>query len=383
MRRSAAALAASALGLCAQVPQVGGLLQVWALQPLGPTLPIQGPGYYDPGNATFQEGLLLRRAQVQVAGPVPGDLPLHYLVMADFALPTTGPNPANGNAPYNPSLLQDAWIEGLLGAGFHARLGQFKNLQTWEGLVAPADLPFAERSQIGRRFADRRDRGLALRWEGEAGGFGLQATVGIFNGTNDLAAGKASDANGRRDGALRVEATRPRHRLGFYGLRGGTDQRESGLQAKAFPGPGAPDAASVRAAGDLTENLGAYYVYAGDAWHGEVEAITGRWGRRYPSLGPQPGPAGREILDQRFLGITATLAFTRGPRSWALRWDRLDGNPARAGATATEVTAGFTRRFGAADLRVNALHRFGALGIGLDAPVRASNALLLAFQVAF
>ena len=385
MRPLSAATAAFALGLSAQTPQLGGLLQIWAVQPLGPTLPAPSGGSpYDAGNATLSQGLLLRRAQLQVAGSVPGGAPLRYLVMADFALSTSPANPANGNAPYNPSLLQDAWIEGPLGGGFHARVGQFKNLQTWEGLVAPGDLLFAERSQAGRRFADRRDRGLALGWRGGGPRVTLQATVGVFNGTNDLSAGKAPDANGRRDGVLRLEVELgPRHRFGLYGLRGATDQPEAGLQAKTFPGPGAPGPETVLRQADRTENLGAFYLLEAGPWRGEVEAITGRWGRRYPSVGPQAGPAARARLDQRFLGLVATLAFTRGPHQGALRWDWLDGDTLRPGAAALECSAGYTRRLGATALRINLIRRTGNLGVPLGAPARSANALVLAFQSGF
>jgi hypothetical protein len=413
------------IGLAAQdaTPKVGGLVQLWYHQVLSGDLRNDAPAatngnkYYDLSSNVTEDGLVLRRAQLQVTGSVPGAPGLSYHAMADVAVNPTTANATNSNAAYNPTLLQDLFVQYRAANGFEARIGQFKNLQTYEGLVNPAEILFAERSQMGRRFADRRDRGVTAGWSFGDAAFGGKASLGLFNGTNDLAAGKANDLNAQKDLVERLEFhAGTAQTFGLYALQGGTDQREGGvLVAKAFAGSGAPSAQAVLDHKDRTTNLGAFYVFDDGRWHLDAEAVTGQWGRRFPSVGAQGGAAGREALDQRFLSYYATVAYTVGVHTFALRYDFLDANRGRDWYTAfdpytesapgvrrvvngapvdytpkyTELTAGYSYALSgpaskAALLRLNLVRRSRnilAPGPG-ETGAQGGDSLILALQVA-
>jgi hypothetical protein len=359
MKRSSTLVALSALSLSAQdvTPKLNGLVQLWYTQALDSRLrnnalaATQGNTYYDLSSNYTENGFVLRRAQLQASGAVPGVEGLSYVAMADFALSTTGPNATNANAAYNPTSLQDLYLDYRFLGVLEARVGQFKALQTYEGLQSPAHILFAERSQLGRRFADRRDRGLALGWAFGGTALSGKATLGVFNGTNDLAAGKANDNNAEKDLVGRLELTSgSAHHFGLYVLSGATDQKDtaqSPLVAKTFNGTGAPSADRVRSDKDRTTNLGGFYVFDNHRWHWDGEIITGRWGRRFPSVGAQAGASQREALNQSFLSYYATAAFTSGAHTFAVRYDFLNANQGRDWYTPynpyTEIAPGVRR----------------------------------------
>lgn len=428
--RSTLIAAASTLPLLSAedaTPSVHGLLQLWYNQTLGRDLRIDslattnGHAYYDLSSNFTENTLVIRRAQVQVSGETPGAPGLSYLAMLDLAIHPTSANAANSNAAYNPSILQDVYLAYAFAGAFDFRVGQFKNLQTYEGLASPAELLFAERSQLGRRFADKRDRGLALGWTFGDPDFRAKASLGVFNGTNDLAAGKANDSNAQKDWAARLQIEAGAHTFGAYGLRGGTDQKDgSTLVPKVFPGPLAPPSRTILQQGDRTTNLGAFWVFDDHAWHADAEAITGLWGRRFPSVGAQAGPSGRESLDQRFLSWYLSLAHTWGRHTFALRYDVLDANHGSTWTTAydpyresapgvlrlangapmdltpkyVEFTTGYAYSltspenrawFRASNLKLNYIcrsHNFLAPGIG-EAGAQGGDSLLAALQSTF
>ena len=79
---------------------------------------------------------------------------------------------------------------------------------------------------------------------------------------------------------------------------------------------------------DRTTNLGAFYAYDTARWHGSVEAITGKVGRRFPSVGLATAatPALREHLDQTFFGATLSGAVKLGRHWFTARYDLLNMN---------------------------------------------------------
>lgn len=315
-------------------PKVGGLLQVWYTQMLSDNLRLDsaattnGNKYYDLSKNYTENGFVLRRAEIYVSGAVPALKGLSYFINFDPSVNTSSANPANSNAGYNPSIIQDAYLTYEMGNGFVFKLGQMKTLQTYEGTTSSAALIFAERSQMGRRFADKRDRGITAAYRFGGSDFGGTASLGVFNGMADLASGKDNDTNAQKDFVARLEfKVGAAHTFGVYTLQGSTDQKDNGtLVAKAFAGTSAPTAAEVLADKDKTTNLGAFYAYDDGPWHFDAEAITGRWGRRFPSIGAQAGAAGRESLDQKFLSYYGTATYTMGAHTFALRYDFLNAN---------------------------------------------------------
>ncbi|GLH72945.1 hypothetical protein GETHLI_14470 [Geothrix limicola] len=408
-------------------PSVHGLLQLWYDQTLHRDLrndklaTTNSNTYYDLPSNFIENSLVIRRAQIQVNGETPGAPGLSYLAMLDLAINPTSVNASNSNAPYNPGILQDVYLTYTFSNAFDLRVGQFKNLQTYEGLASPAELLFAERSQLGRRFADKRDRGIVLGWRFGRPGLQGKASLGVFNGTNDLAAGKANDLNAQKDWAGRIQIQAGSHTFGAYGLSGGTDQKDgSCLVAKTFPGPLAPSAQTTLHQGDRTTNAGAFWAFDDRTWHADAEVITGLWGRRYPSVGAQAGAAGRESLDQRFLSWYASLARTFGRHVLALRYDTLNANHGSFWTTAfdpyresapgvprlangapidltpkyVEFTTGYTYSltgpenrawFRASNVKLNHIrrgHHFLAPGAG-EAGTRGDDSLLAALQATY
>ena len=194
-------------------------------------------------------------------------------------------DPSINTAAGNPSILQDAAIVYKMGGGFEAKIGQFKNLQTYEGVMSSGEVLFAERAQLSRQFGDKRDRGLALNYAfGDPKDFGGKATVAFFNGMNDAISGKGNDANAQKDFVARLELNYGKTmKFGVYTLQGATDQADKGgLAAKTFAGvaTAVPTPAQILDSKDKTTNLGAFYVFQNDVWHFSAEAMTGFLGRR-------------------------------------------------------------------------------------------------------
>ena len=124
-----AALLLAASGTAhAQAPKLSGLVQVWYTQMLDSNLRLNAkePGGYFNLRSEFQEnGFSIRRSEIKLAGSITDDI--EYEVMLD---------PSINTSATNPSILQDAAILWKLGNGFDLKVGQFKNLQTFEGVAS-------------------------------------------------------------------------------------------------------------------------------------------------------------------------------------------------------------------------------------------------------
>ncbi len=392
----------------AQTPTVGGLVQVWYTQMMDNKLRLNsGANYYNLRSEFKENGFNLRRAELSLKGSVLAGI--DYQVAIDPSINTSSANSANSNASYNPTILQDVFITCTF-MGVQAKVGQFKTLQTYEGNISSSELLFAERSQLGRVFGDKRDRGLVLSVPfGDAKGFGGRVSAGAFNGVSDLASGKAGDSNAGKDLVLRVDFTAAGgHAFGAYTLQGSTDQADKGaLVAKTFTGASAPTAAQVLDTKDKTTNLGAYYSYKAGGLQLSAEYLTGLLGRRAPSVGAQTGAAGREHLDQKFTGFYLTGGYTVGAHTFLARFDQMNYNSGDQwyGATNpyitpaadfspkfTETTLGYTYAFSpaklkAANLKLNYILRSKNVLKPSTAAGQTSeqggDTLVAAFQVAF
>ncbi|BDU71360.1 porin [Mesoterricola silvestris] len=407
-RMAPLALALATIPAAAQAPTVGGLVQVWYTQMMDSNLRLNGVGNYYNLRSEFKEnGFNLRRTELSLKGPIlPG---VEYQVMIDPSINTTSANAANSNGSYNPTVLQDVFITYTF-MGAQVKVGQFKTLQTYEGNVSSSELLFAERSQLGRVFGDKRDRGLVVAMPfGDPKEFGGRVSLGAFNGMSDLASGKAGDSNAAKDFVLRLDFNvGSAHTFGAYTLQGSTDQTDKGaLLAKTFAGANAPTAAQVLDNKDKTTNLGAFYVYKAGPLHLSAEYLTGLLGRRGPSVGAQAGAAGREHLDQKFTGYYLTGAYSFGPHTVLARYDLLNYNSGdqwyaaaspyiNAGVDLspkfTETTLGYTYAFSpakvkAANLKLNYILRsknfLKPLASAGQTSEQGGDTVVLAFQVAF
>ncbi|HET8900648.1 MAG TPA: porin, partial [Holophagaceae bacterium] len=392
-----------------------GLLQVWYTQMLNDNLrqdaasKTNGNKYYDLPSQFAENTFTIRRSEIKISGAILDGVT--YEVMFDPSISTSATNP---------SILQDAAIKYTTDFGLEFKLGQFRPLQTYEASIRPTpELIFAERAQMTRRFGDKRDRGVTAAYAFGDKEFGGKATVGVFNGMSDAISGKGNDTNAQKDFVARLEFNLGKEQqFGVYTLQGGTDLKDANgsLVARAFAGPNAPAAADILADKDKTTNLGAYYVYDNGAWHFDGEVMTGKLGRRLPSLGAAAGPAGREALDQKYLGYYATATYTTGPNTFALRYDSMNYNqgdkwytaydPYTESAPGTpllvngapvdytpkfrEVTAGYTYAFKpeklkAANIKVNYIWRsknFLAPG-PTQTGEQGGDTAVVAFQIAF
>lgn len=409
------ALLLAALPLAAQAtaqdatPKIGGLFQLWLTQMMDSNLRNDAPAttngnkYYDLSSNYTENGLNLRRAELNVSGAVPTVAGLTYFINFDPSISTN---------PGNPSILQDAYLAYACGS-FSAKAGQMKNLRTYEAFTSSASLIFAERSQLARRLGDKRDRGLIAAYAFGDEAFGAKVSAGVFNGMNDATSGKTGDANAQKDFSARVDFNLGTvQKFGLWAFEGGTDQADKGnLTALTFSGPGAPTSAEVLDKKDRAFQAGAYYAYDLNGWHFDGEVATGNLGRLAPSLAQVAGPARREALDQKFLGYYATAAYTTGAHTFALRYDTMDYNAGDDWTTAfdpytesaqgvsrggdyspkyTEVTAGYTYAFNpklikAANLKANYIHRsknFLAPGPGQTGE-QGGDSVVIAFQIAF
>jgi hypothetical protein len=299
-------------------------------------------GPYDLRGEFGENGFSIRRTEIKAAGSV-GDS-VDWEGMFD---PTITSLPG----------LQDAAIKYKLPNKIEFREGQFKNMQTLEGLTSSSELILIERSQLAKRFGDVRDRGaVASIGFGDSKALAGRVHVGMFN-----ANAKNNDSNAQKDIVARLEMTfGKQHSFGAYTLQGSTNQTDrGGLTGGAFTGEGAPAPEEVLDNKDATSQMGAYYRFQDDKIHISGELITGQIGRLYPSLGTLN--ANRKHLDQQFLGYVATVGYTFGHHSVTARYDMLNynfgdkwygDNPyvnAAAGTDYTpaysEITLGYTYAF--------------------------------------
>jgi hypothetical protein len=283
-----------------------------------------------------------------------------------------------------------------------------------EGPGSSSELVFAERSQLGRVFGDKRDRGAEVSYAwGDPKNLAAKVTLGAFNGMNDAIQGKGNDANPQKDLVLRADFTWAKfHRFGAYTLSGITDQADKGaLVAKTFAtAANNPSAAAILDEKDATSNLGLYYQFQNADWLFNGELITGKLGRRFPTVGAA-GAASRQHLDQKFMGYYLTGQRTWGKHSVALRYDALNYNSgsdwyttynpyteSAPGVTTgrdytpefTEISLGYTYAFTpekvkAANIKVNYIARsknFLAPRAGQTGE-QGGDSLVIAYQVSF
>jgi len=107
----------------AQAPKFSGLLQVWYTQMLDNNLRLNQPygaKYFNLRSEFTENTFSIRRSEIKLSGSITEDV--EYEVMMD---------PSINTGTSNPSILQDAVIVYKIGGGFEAKLGQFKNLQTY------------------------------------------------------------------------------------------------------------------------------------------------------------------------------------------------------------------------------------------------------------
>lgn len=360
----------------------GGLVQVWGTQMLSNNLrnnstSVTPRKYYDLSGNFTENTFIVRRAEIKIFGEILKGVTWEILL-----------DPSINTSATNPTILQDVDIQYKLPNGFAIKAGQFKNQQTFEGLTSSADLMFAERSQLSRKFGDKRDRGATVSWEfGDPKEFWGKLTGGVFNGMTDAITGKGNDVNSAKDVVGRLEFTAAKfHKFGIYGLRGTTDLKDSSSAAffpGTFVGVGTPTAAQTLDNRDETTNFGGFYAFRNDHWRIEAEGITGKLGRRFPAMRATAGAAGREYLDQKFLGYTMAAGYTFNAHAFAVRYDRLDFNSGNNWYTTynpytqtttglptgldftpafTEISAGYTyalkwEKFNAANIKFQYIHR--------------------------
>ena len=375
-----------------QAPTISGLVQVWYSQMMDNNLRLNGTAnYFNGARGEYKENTFsIRRTELKFAGKVSDEV--SWEVMID---PTIAASATN-------NLLQDAALTWKPLKQFEVKLGQFKNIQTLEGVSSSSELQLIDRSQMANAFGDVRDRGIAFSYLfGDANGLAGKATLASFNGQ-----GKLNDANAQKDFAGRLEFTYGKNqKFGFYGLSGSTDQADKGaLVAKTFPGAGAPTGPQVLDNKDKTTQYGAFYQYQDSTWYAAAEGITGQLGRRFASVGTAGG-ASRQHLEQKFMGLVLTGAYTINRHTMHLRYDTLNynsgdqwygaTNPYKT-ATAdftpnfTLITAGYTFAFNpakvkAANLKLNYILRSKNFLLPRPGQVgeQGGNTLLAQFQIAF
>jgi len=311
--------------LQAQEMKLNAVVDLWYTQMLDNNLRLDSPAKYYQLNGAFQEnGFSIRRSEIYVAGKIDDALSFNVMLEPNTATSTT-----------SPTILQDAFITWKALPSLAIKAGQFKPLQTYEGsLVSSSEVLFYDRSQMGKLFGDKRDRGLVATWSwGKPEGFSGKVNIGAFNGSSDKDNGKANDANAQKDFVTRFEfAYGKTHKFGLYTRHGSTDAADKGALSVypfAYAGSSAPTSAEILDNKDKTRNLGIYYAFENARWIAQVESITGLLGRRFPSVGasatPQP-VASRQYLDQKFLGYVLTGGVKTGAHTFLVRYDVLDYN---------------------------------------------------------
>ncbi len=337
----------------AQEVKLSGLVQAWYTQMLDSNLRQNGVANYYNLRSEFKEnGFSIRRTEIKASGKILDGV--KFEVMLDPSIKTEDKNPM---------ILQDAALEFELMPGLELKIGQFKTLQTMEGLTSSSEILFAERSQLGRAFGDKRDRGAVLGWAfGDPKGFGARLSLGAFNGMSDAISGKGGDTNSGKDLVARLDMNVGReHRLGLYTLQGTTDVKDTtGSAIAANPGAPWPSQEAIYDTKDKTTNMGAFYEFQGESWILNAEVITGLLGRRYPTLAASGATVKRQHLDQKFTGYYATAGYKLGAHTFLARYDRMNFNSGDDWYTATspyvtaatdfspeftEITLGYTYAF--------------------------------------
>ncbi len=377
--------------------KLNGLFQAWATQMLDDNLRLDPTGSpYSNISGNFKENTVtIRRAEIKVSGEILQGVEYEAVI-----------DPSISTSASNPMILQDGFLTFKPIHGFDVKVGQMKNLQTLEGLTSSADLMFAERSMMGGRFGDKRDRGISAGYAfGGASEFRGKFSLGVFNGNVENASGKTNDANASKDLAFRLEFWQGKaHYFGVYTLQGSTDVKDPVLVAQSF-GPNGPTSDAILANKDKTTNLGAFYAYRDHGWRFEAEYITGLVGRRFASIGATAGAAKRQHVDQKFMGAVLSGSYTTGKHTFGARYDLMNWNtgddwygttnPYRTASgdftpKFTEITAGYIyaldpAMFKAANIRLNYINRsknFLSPRTGQTGE-QGGDSLVLSFQVAY
>jgi len=384
----------------AQDVKISGLVQVWYTQMLDSNLRLNTVANYYNLRSEFKEnGLNIRRTEIKLAGKIVDGV--KFEVMLDPSISTSATNPM---------ILQDAAIEFELAPGFDLKVGQFKTLQTMEGLTSSSEILFAERSQVGRVFGDKRDRGAVLSFGfGDPKEFGAKLSVAAFNGMSDAISGKGGDTNAGKDAVARLDMNYGKeHKFGVYTLQGTTDVADkSGIAIAANPGGLWPTQQAIYDNKDKIQNIGAFYEFQNDSWIANAEYITGTLGRRNATLAASAPPAKRQHLDQKFTGYYVTAGYKMGNHILLARYDMMNYNSGDNWYTATspyitaaydvspkftEISLGYTYAFKpekvkAANIKVNYINRSKNFLLpyapALQTKEQGGDTVMVAFQVAF
>jgi len=272
----------------------------------------------------------------------------------------------------------DAFITWKPNSMFEVKVGQLKPIGYEATLVAAADLLFTDRAQVSRYSTDVRERGVMGSVSLGGSAFGVKMGLGVFNGDTS----RTNDANAQKDVALRVDMNKgAEHKFGVYLQQGSTNKADKSAPASQAAAFGVASGTNLVPSNleifdnkDKTSTYGAYYAFHSGPWHAETEVATGLLGRRNAAFLVAAGAAGRQHLDQKFLGYQLTGAYTTGHHIFRLRYDSMNynqgnkwytafnpykesapGTPRADGADYSpkyeEITAGYTFAFNPASIR--------------------------------
>lgn len=390
-------VAAGSTQVQAQDLKWSGLVQVWYNQVMDSNLrnnstSIAPNKYYNLSSNYQENGFTLRRTELKVSGKIMDGVNFDLMI-----------DPSINTGSSNPTILQDAAIKFEMAPGLELKVGQFKNLQTYESTVSSSEIILAERNQVSRLIGEKRDRGAVLSYGfGDPKGFGTKLSVAVFNGMNDAVGGKDKDTNAAKDYVARLDMNVGKeHKFGLYTLQGQTNVKVTGLDNAPTTQAPYPTQAEIVDNKDKTSNMGLFYVYQDESIHLSAEMATGLLGRRFPTLVGKDGKMGREHLDQKFMGYNLTFGYTFGAHTLAARYDVLNYNTGDDWYTATtpytleapeykETTLGYTyalnpKKIKAANIKLNYIHRsenFLKPAAG-QTGLQGGNTLMAALQIAF
>jgi len=279
----------------------------------------KGAGSTSPYN---ENGFSVRRAEIYLAAKITEEISGNLMLDPNQSTP----------------ILFDAFLTWKPNASFEIKVGQFKPIGYEATMVAAPDLLFTDRSQLARYASDYRDRGVQGTYSFGDKDFGGRFGLGYFNGSTD----RLNDANAQKDVTARLDLSAGSdHKFGVYLQQGSTNKADKpGATLPASFGAASatnlvPTALDIFDNKDKTSTYGAYYVFNHGPWHADAELATGLLGRRNPAfLVTAPNPAatpkelgaGRQHLDQKFLGYQVTGAYTTGHHIFRLRCDFMNYN---------------------------------------------------------
>jgi len=321
-----AALAIACAPLSAQEVRFNGaLVELYWTQMLDSNLRLNGnshaPSYNSLVAGMTENQFLVKRAELYFSGKITDDV--SWSLMMD---------PNNTGTTTFGAVLHDVWAIWKLNKNLTIRAGQGKFLQTYEASTTSArDILFYDRAQLSRVFGDRRDRGIMATYDfGDPKGFSGKVNFAFTNGMSDNGSGgKQNEVNAQKDFHFRLDFANGLHKFGTYYRAGSTDLADKGAIVAGTTtawGEGAPSAAAILDNKDKSDNLGIYYFYDTAKWHVSGEAITGKLGRRFPSVFATATAMSREHLDQKFLGYYVQGAYKKGHHWFTARYDFMNYN---------------------------------------------------------